>query len=293
MESGNAITQIFLPISLAFIMFSVGLELTVADFKRVAGQPKDFLIGALSQVIALPLVAFIILSFWTIDPVLAVGVMIVAACPGGVTSNLMTYLARGDTALSVSLTAIISVLAVLTLPLIVSFAIHHFMDAASAPELSIGRTVLGIFAITTVPVVLGMVVNRTRPAFARKFERPARIIAVVLFVVIIVGAIVAERDNVLNYFMQAGPVTLALNLAMMTLALSIATASRLGAAQRIAITLECGLQNGTLAIFVAVTLVGSQAMSIPGAIYSLLMFPTAIVYLAFVIARRAKQPAAG
>lgn len=293
MESGNAITQIFLPLSLAFIMFSVGLELTVADFKRVAVRPRDFLIGALSQVIVLPLVAFIILSFWTIDPVLAVGVMIIAACPGGVTSNLITYLARGDTALSVSLTAIISMLAVLTLPLIVSFSIHHFMDAASAPELSIGRTVLGIFAITTVPVVLGMVVNRYRPAFARKFERPARVIAAVLFVVIIAGAIVAERDNVLNYFMQAGPVTITLNLVMMTLALSIAKACRLGATQRTAITLECGLQNGTLAIFVAVTLIGSQAMSIPGAIYSLLMFPTAIIYVAFVIARRAKQPAAG
>ncbi len=152
MESGNAITQIFLPLSLAFIMFSVGLEPTIADFKRVAVQPKDFLVGALSQVVLLPLVAFALLSFWAIEPALAVGVMIIAACPGGLTSNLMTYLARGDTALSVSLTAVISVLAVVTLPLIVSFAILHFMDTAPAPELSIGRTVIGVFAITTVPV---------------------------------------------------------------------------------------------------------------------------------------------
>ncbi len=289
MESGNTITQIFLPLSLAFIMFSVGLELAVADFKRVAVQPRNFLIGAFSQVILLPVVAFVLLSFWSMEPALAVGVMIIAACPGGVTSNLMTYLARGDTALSVSMTALISLLAVVTLPLIVSFSIVHFMDAASAPDISIGKTVLGVFAITTVPVIIGMVVNRLAPNFARGFERIARIIASVLFVVIIAGAIYAERDNVVDYFRQAGPITLALNLVMMALAISIARMAGLGEGQRTAITLECGLQNGTLAIFVAVTLIGSTAMMIPGAIYSLLMFPTAIAYLLYVIRRRAAR----
>ena len=143
MEEGSVITQIFLPISLAFIMFSVGLELTVDDFKRVVVQPKDFIIGAISQIILLPLVAFLLLSVWDIQPALAVGVMIIAACPGGVTSNLLTYLARGDTALSVSLTAIISLLAVLTLPFTVGFSIHYFMDAARAIERSrfFGKTV--------------------------------------------------------------------------------------------------------------------------------------------------------
>lgn len=287
MENGNTITQVFLPLSLAFIMFSVGLELAIADFKRVAVKPKDFVVGAFSQMILLPLVAFGLLSFWSIEPALAVGVMIIAACPGGVTSNLMTYLARGDTALSVSMTAIISLLAVVTLPLIVSFSIVHFMDAATAPEISIGKTVLGVFAITTVPVMIGMVVNRRAPDFARKFERVARIIASVLFVVIIAGAIYAERANVIDYFKQAGPVTLTLNLIMMAVALTIAKMGRLGERQQTAITLECGLQNGTLAIFVAVTLIGSTAMMIPGAIYSLLMFPTAIAYLLFVLRKRA------
>ncbi|MBL6932589.1 MAG: bile acid:sodium symporter family protein [Rhodospirillales bacterium] len=292
MENGNAITQIFLPLSLAFIMFSVGLELAIEDFKRVAIQPRDFIVGAISQMILLPLVAFALLSVWSIEPALAVGVMIIAACPGGVTSNLMTYLARGDTALSVSLTAIISLLAVVTLPLIVSFSIFHFMDAATAPELSIGKTVIGVFAITTVPVVIGMVVNRYAPVFARKFERIARIIASVLFVVIIVGAILAERANVVDYFRQAGPVTLALNLIMMALALFMAKIGQLGERQKTAITLECGLQNGTLAIFVAVTLIGSKTMMVPGAIYSLLMFPTAIAYLFVVMRRRTGQETA-
>ena len=279
MENGNAITQIFLQLSLAFIMFSVGLELAVEDFKRVAIQPRGFIIGAFSQVILLPVVAFALLSFWTIEPALAVGVMIIAACPGGVTSNLLTYLARGDTALSVSLTAIVSLMAVVTLPLIVGFSILYFMDAATAPALSINNTIISVFTITTIPVIIGMVANRYAPAFARKFERIARIMASILFVVIIIGAIVTERANIVDYFKQAGPVTLSLNWIMMALALSITRVARLGDRQKTAITLECGLQNGTLAIFVAATLIGSKTMMVPGAIYSLLMFPTAIAYV--------------
>ncbi len=286
MEDGNAITQIFLPASLAFIMFSVGLELTVNDFKRVGLQPKSFIIGSFSQVILLPLVAFALLSIWSIKPALAVGVMIIAACPGGVTSNLMTYLARGDTALSVSLTAIISLFAVVTLPLIISFSILHFMDSSTAPELSIGRTVIGIFAITTVPVIIGMAANHYAPSFAQSFERKARLVAGFLFIVIIAGAIYAERDNIVGFFKQAGPVTLTLNLVMMGLAIVLSKIGRLGTAQKTAITLECGLQNGTLAIFVSITLIGSQEMMVPGAIYSLLMFGTSAAYLFYVIRQR-------
>ena len=289
MDNGNVITQIFLPLSLAFIMFSVGLELAVDDFKRVAVRPRDFAVGAISQMIILPLVAFGLLSIWSIEPALAVGVMIIAACPGGVTSNLMTYLARGDTALSVSLTAIISLLAVVTLPLIVGFSIVHFMDAASAPEISIGKMVLGVFAITTVPVIIGMAVKRMAPVFAAKFKKPARIIASVLLVVIIAGAILADRNDVVEYFRQAGPVTLTLNLVMMALAMSLAKMMGLGTPQKTAITLECGLQNGTLAIFVAATLIGSQTMMVPGAIYSLLMFPTAIAFLFMVVRKNPGQ----
>ena len=196
-------------------MFSVGLELTVDDFKRVVVQPKDFIIGAISQIILLPLAAFLLLSVWDIQPALAVGVMIIAACPGGVTSNLLTYLARGDTALSVSLTAIISLLAVLTLPFIVGFSIHYFMDVATAPELSVGKTIIGVFLITTVPVVIGMIVKKYAPVFAARFERVARVIASILFVVIIIGAVVGERENIIEYFKQAGPVTLTLNIVMM------------------------------------------------------------------------------
>ena len=288
MEEANIITQIFLPLSLAFIMFSVGLELSTADFKRVAVQPKGFTIGIISQMLFLPMVAFGLLSVWPLEPELAVGVMIIAACPGGVTSNLLTYLARGDTALSTSLTAIISLLAVVTLPFIVSFSITYFMDATDAPRFSIGKTILGVFVITTVPVIMGMFVKKASPGFAKKFERSARIIASIIFLVIIISAVFAEKKNIIEYFKQAGTLTLVLNLVMMALATGLSKLGSLGDRQQIAITLECGLQNGTLAIFVAATLIENKTMMVPGGIYSLLMFASAIVYL-FFIKRRSSE----
>lgn len=287
MADGNLITQVFLPLSLAFIMFTVGLELTVADFKRVATQPKGFAVGAVSQILILPAVAVALVSSIDMTPALAVGVMIIAACPGGVTSNLLTYIARADTALSVSLTALISLLSVITLPAIVGFSIVHFMDASDAPEFSVVRTVLGVFVITTVPVAIGMAVARFAPSFAARFDRVGRKIATVLFVVIIAGAILSERENVVTYFVQAGPVMLALNIIMLVIAAAIARLAALGPGERTAITLECGLQNGTLAIFVALSLLENREMMIPGAIYSLIMFPTAVAYVILVMRRRA------
>lgn len=285
MADASIITQVFLPVSLAFIMLSVGLELTAADFKQVATKPKGFVVGAISQVVLLPLVAFMLVSLWDITPVLAVGVMIIAACPGGVTSNLMTYLARADTALSVSLTAIISLLSVVTLPLIVGASISHFMDAAEAPNLSIGRTVIGVFLITTVPVAIGMAIKHFAPNFSARCERALRIVASILFAVIIAGAIFSERENVVHYFGEAGSIALVLNVVMIAVAIGLGRAAALGPKQRSAITMECGLQNGTLAIFVALTLIGNREMMIPGAIYSLIMFPTALVYM-FVVMRQ-------
>lgn len=286
MQSTNIVTQVILPISLAFIMLTLGLALRWADFRRVVVQPKDFFVGAISQVVLLPLVAFALVSIWPIEPALAVGVMILAACPGGVTSNLLTHIARGDTALSVSLTAVISVLAVLTLPFIVGFSIVHFMDAASAPRLNVIETIAGVFVITTVPVLLGMMIRQFVPRTAKASERIARHIATVLFVLIVLGAIASERANIVIYFIQAGPVTLVLNVIMLVLAFGIGAALRLGPAQRTAITLECGLQNSTLAIFVGATLLKNTTMIVPGGIYGLIMFATAGVYIWRVLRKR-------
>lgn len=282
MQEANMVTQVFLPLSLAFIMFSLGLALVGADFKRVLTQPKDFMIGAVSQVVLLPLVAYGLVSVWSLDPALAVGVMILAACPGGVTSNILTHLARGDTALSVSLTAVISLLSVLTLPIIVGFSVTNLMGEA-APEMNVMKIAGGSFAIVAVPTLLGMVVRHFAEGFALKFERIARHIASALFVVIILGAIYSLREQVIGFFAEAGMVALALNVVMMALAYLIARMGGLMGPQRTAITLECGLQNGTLAIFVAVTLIGNETMMVPGAVYSLVMYATAVVFMPMVM----------
>lgn len=277
------ITDIVLPVSLAFIMFSIGLTLTIGDFRRVVTQPRDFLIGAVSQILILPLVAFALVTAWRVDPVLAVGVMIIAAAPGGVTSNLLTLFARGDVALSVSLTAITSLLSVVTVPLIVVTAHQHFVGEV-AGELTVAGAVLRIFVIVTVPVLAGLAVRHTMPAFALRFEPLARRISAVLFVLVMVGAIYAERANIATYFAQAGAITLTLNIAMMAIAFYGAAWLGMRRPQRIAIALECGLQNGTLAIAVAATLFHETLYAIPAAIYSLMMFGTALVFV-FLVTR--------
>jgi BASS family bile acid:Na+ symporter len=271
------IAEIFLPLALAFIMFSLGLGLTGADFKRVLVQPKDFLIGALGQVILLPVVALVIVSLWPLEPELSVGVMIIAAAPGGVTSNLLTRFADGDTALSVSLTAVISLLSILTVPAIVFFALDRF-GGTEATDLSIASTALSMFAIVAVPVVIGVALRQFASGFAINFEPKGRVLSGILFAIVLAGAIYENRNNVLDYFAQAGLVTLCLNVVMMVLAFLGAMLVGIGRPQRIALSLECGLQNGTLAIAVVTTLGLASAYAIPAAIYSLIMFVTAIFF---------------
>jgi len=278
MQDMNIVTQVILPLSLAFIMFSLGLALVVEDFRRVLRQPRDFMIGAASQVLLLPAVAFGLAFALSMAPALSVGLIIIAACPGGVTSNLLTHLARGDTALSVSLTAVCSLLSVVTLPLIVGLGVVTFMGEA-APDLAVAQIAGGSFAIVALPVLAGMAVRRAAPDFAIRFERIARHVATALFALIIAGAIWSLRAEIGFYFAAAGVAAVALNVVMMALAYGVAKGARLGPRQQIAITLECGLQNGTLAIFVALSLLGDEIMSIPGAVYSVIMYATALFYL--------------
>tara|TARA_B100000686_G_scaffold332889_1_gene398166 strand:- start:895 stop:1776 length:882 start_codon:yes stop_codon:yes gene_type:complete len=284
------LTEVLLPLSLAFIMFSMGLALTVDDFRRVVIQPKAFAVGAVAQVILLPVIAYVIVLLWPIDPTLAIGVMILAACPGGVTSNLLTYLAKGDTALSVTLTAVISVVGVVTIPFVVNFALSQFAGATEDVALPIARTIFSIFLITTVPVAIGMVVKRLASGFANNFEPIARIIATALFIVIVLGAIAKEWENLRGYFVEAGLITLVLNLIMMVVGFYIARAFVFGRRQGIAISLETGLQNATLAIFIAATLLGDVRLAIPGAIYGLLMFVTAGVFVVASVRAHSRDP---
>tara|TARA_B100000315_G_scaffold254304_1_gene295073 strand:- start:2489 stop:3361 length:873 start_codon:yes stop_codon:yes gene_type:complete len=274
------VTTVVLPLALAFIMFTLGLGLTVADFVRVASQPKDFVVGLISQVILLPLVGFALLNIWPgIAPEIALGVMIIAAAPGGVTSNILTSFAKGDVALSISLTAIISLLSVLTIPFIVVFSYGYFVGEGTTGDISIARTAVSVFLIVTVPVIFGLIVRRYAESFALRFEGIGQKISAVLFALVLLGAVVQERNNIVEFYAQAGGITLALNVIMLALAWFLAQVFGSGIKQRIAISIECGLQNGTLAIAVATLLFGGGATVIPAATYSLTMFATALIFI--------------
>ena len=222
----NIVTDLILPLALAFIMFSLGLGLTGADFLRVVKQPRDFIVGAFSQIIILPIIAFLLIKIWPIAPELAIGVMIIAAAPGGVTSNILTAFAKGDVALSVSFTAIISLISVVTVPIIVINSAEYFGD--DIKNISVIAKAILMFMLVTVPLMIGMVLRK----FATNFESIARKISIVLFILVLLGAIVAERENVIDYFAQAGLITLALNVIMMIVAYYIAQLLVSGTAQK-------------------------------------------------------------
>ena len=217
----NIVTDLFLPLALAFIMFSLGLGLTGTDFLRVVKQPKDFFVGAISQIILLPIVAFILVKIWPISPELAIGVMIIAAAPGGVTSNILTSFAKGDVALSISLTAIISLLSVVTVPFILISSLNLLGSESIVQNISLVSMAMSMFLIVTVPVIIGMVFRKFAENTAVKFESIAKKISVVLFIIVLLGAILAEKDNIVSYFVDAGFITLVLNILMMIIAFYI------------------------------------------------------------------------
>jgi len=275
----NIVTDVILPLALAFIMFVLGLGLTGSDFLRVFKQPRDFIVGSFSQILLLPIIAFILVKIWPIAPELAIGVMIIAAAPGGVTSNLLTSFAKGDVALSISLTAIISLLCVFTIPFIVLTSVELLEGSEIDSNISLVGMSRDMFLIVTVPVMLGMLLRRISYTVATKFEPIAKKISIVLFILVLLGAIAAERENVVSYFAQAGPITLALNIIMMLVAYYIAQLLASGIKQKKCITIECGLQNGTLAIFVATSIFGGGMYVIPAATYSLIMFATSLIFI--------------
>ena len=276
------VTDVFLPLALAFIMFALGLGLTGGDFLRVARQSRDFFVGAFSQIILLPIIAFILVKIWPIAPELAIGVMIIAAAPGGVTSNILTSFAKGDVALSISLTAIISLLSVITIPFIVLTSVGLLSNTNVTQDISLVNMSRDMFLIVTAPVILGMLFRRFISVIASKFEPIAKKISTVLFVLVLLGAIAAERENVIYYFAQAGLITLVLNVIMMVVAFYLAQLFGSKAEQKKCITIECGLQNGTLAIFVATSIFGGGMYVIPAATYSLIMFATSLIFIYFV-----------
>ena len=273
------IEKLLLPAGLAFIMFAIGLTLHVTDFTKVFRSARAVLLGLFCQIVLLPLVAFTLLSAWPIDPVLAVGVMILAASPGGITSNLLTHFARGDTALSISLTAITSLLGMITVPAIVTFAAAHFSDIQTPAQMPVWKMIIGVFLVSTLPVIIGMAINHMRPKLAEKIEVVARPLSVAVFALIVIGAFASQWTAMMENLPVIGALMVALNVAIMAVGYGLAFKAGLGRPAAKAISLEGGLQNGALGIFVATTLIGNATLAIPSITYALVMNVTAAVFI--------------
>lgn len=280
MES-NIVSAVFLPASLFLIMFGLGLTLLIEDFKRLVDNPRATLLGVTLQIIALPLIAFALANLLLRDsPVMAMGLMILAACPGGATSNLITYLARGEMALSVTLTAISSFIAVITIPLLIRFSLDWFMGEGETIAPPVVEMVGQVVVVTILPVSLGMLVRHRAEAFASKAEKPMKILSALLLAVIVLGLVANQRDEVLGFFKEAGLATLLLNLIMLALGFITGAVARLPLTTRVSLSIEAGIQNGTLGIAIAAGILGSGQMAIAPAIYSLIMFVTGFIAIA-------------
>lgn len=270
----NILLTVGLPISLAFIMLSLGLGLTGADFARVIRMPRAFFLGAFAQVILLPVVAFGLLAIFDLPPGLAFGVMILAFCPGGVTSNMLSRLAHGDVALSVSLTAVVSLLSVVTVPPLVAFSFGYFMGDEATP-VDVTELAIAMFVITALPVGLGMLIRRFAPGFTDRVEGAAFKIAAILFVVIVIAALASSWSEFTDNIGQLGPILAALMVILMSLAYGLARVGGLGTAQSRTISIEGGLQNGTLGITLAALIAGAEGINefaLPSALYGIVMY---------------------
>lgn len=273
----SALSTIGLPIALAIIMLGLGLHLRVDDFRRIWREPRAMLIGLGCQAILLPALCFGLVKAFRMPPELAVGMMLLAASPGGTTANLYSHLFKGDVALNISLTAINSILAIVTIPLIVNLALEVFMGQQQYVPLQFRKT-LEVIVLILAPVAVGMFINTKAPAVSRKMDKPVKIASALILVVLIVAILLRERAHFAEYFRQAGLAALIFNLASMFIGYYIGRLMRLPEGQSRAIAFEIGIHNGTLAIYLALAVLNNSAMSVPAAIYSLIMFFTAALF---------------
>ncbi|MCW8917000.1 MAG: bile acid:sodium symporter family protein [Magnetovibrio sp.] len=271
--------QILLPLGLAFIMFAIGLGLQVQDFTRIVQQPRAIAVGLLNQLVLLPMIGLVVLMGYTGRPEFALGLMILAASPGGITSNLLTTLAGGNAALSVSLTAITSLASVVTVPLILGFTQVLFIGSGQDIEMPIGRIMGSVLVVTAIPIALGMVLQAWKPKWANVLKPFARHTATLVFALIVISAFIGQMDNITSHFAEIGPRLVLLNIATMVGAMFSARALGLTHQDGIAITLECGLQNAALAIFIAVSVLGNPILVVPAITYALIMNITAAGYI--------------
>ena len=272
----SIITEVFLPVALAVIMLGMGLSLTLQDFKRVTVFPKAVIIGLICQVVLLPVLAFALMSVWEMKSEFAVGIILLAAVPGGPTSNLLAYLGKCDAALSITLTAISSLITIITIPFLVNYAMETFMGEGKFVALPVLKTMLQILVITIIPVSLGMFLNKRYPKTALRFQRPVKIASAVFITIIILGAVLKDRENLIPYLLQTGAPALVLNVLTMFMGFGLAKIAGLNFKQSSTISIEAGIQNGTLAIAIAssATLLNNPTIAVVPALYSLIMFVT-------------------
>lgn len=267
------------PICLALIMLGLGTNLTLNDFKRVIKQPKDFTVGLICQMILLPIIAFVLIKLFNTPIELALGVMIIAAAPGGVTSNVLTKFANGDVALSISLTAIISLISILSVPFIIFKSAELLNITYIDKEVSMIGISLKMFFVVTLPVMIGMLLKRFLPGFINTNTKLIQRISIILFVIVFVAIWIEEWDRIYTFVSQAGLIALTLNIVMMLVGYFVAMLFVSGTPQRKCIALECGLQNGTLAVFVSTQLFDDLIYVIPTAAYALVMFVTSLLFI--------------
>ncbi len=277
----NNTGTLIVAISLMIIMFGMGLSLTREDFKRVARNPKAVVLGLLNQLVFLPIIGFVLVSTLDLMPEIAIGIMILAACPGGATSNVIALLAKGDTALSVTLTAISSIITIVTIPFIVKFALQRFSGEDSQVTLDVLQMIVQLLMIVIVPVFLGMLIRAKATKFALKMGKPVQIASVLLLVLIITGLLIKEKHNIVPYFKQAGLPTVLLSSISMVLGYISASSFKLRKPQSISIAVESGIQNSGLAITIAVVTLQNTSFGIAGAIYTLVMYMVAFVIIVY------------
>ena len=267
------------PICLALIMLGLGMGLTIQDFTRVIKQPKDFFVGFICQLILLPIIAFILIKIFNTPTELALGVMIIAAAPGGVTSNVLTKFANGDVALSVSLTAIISLISIFTVPFIVFKSANLLQVNYISNEISMASISLKMFTVVTLPVVVGMLIKKFATEFIASKTILIQRLSIFLFITVFMAIWIEEWDNIISFITRAGTIALTLNVVMMLVGYYVAKFFATGIAQTKCIALECGLQNGTLAVFVSTMLFDEIVYMVPTAAYALIMFVTSILFI--------------
>ena len=268
------------PIILALIMLGLGLGLKIDDFTKILKTPKDFFVGFFSQLIILPLVAYLLIIILKVSPEIAIGVMIIAAAPGGVTSNILTKFANGDVALSISLTAVISLISIITVPLIIFTSADLFGITDISQNISMTGIALKMFLVVTVPVILGMIIRKFAENFVNSKIQIFEKLNIILFVIFFIAAFYEERDSFIDFLMQAGLITFILNITMMIVAYYLGKIFASGTKQQKCIALECGLQNGTLAIFVSTQIFGTDIVYItPTAAYALIMYITGFIFV--------------